>query len=306
MTWKALPYILLLGFFYGSTLIASRFTVGLMNANLYVGVRLAIAATLFLLLYLISSKRRFPTSRDLIYPAILLGVFGTAIPMTTIVNGVRFVSSGIASIIFTTGPAFTALFAFFLLPEERLSVRKWFGIALALGGTTLLFSMGETGLGSGSAGADSFKGYSLLTTATIMSTLTMVLARKYMKDLDPVDVSTIRLITAAIIVLPLSIFIFGWDVSAVPPIGVGAIIWATLFGTFGAFLLNFYNLTQFGATATSLVSFFVPIFGTLGGALILGERITAGMIIGMVIILGGIALLRESAPQAEAVATPAD
>jgi len=165
--------------------------------------------------------------------------------------------------------------------------------------------MGETGLAGGDT-SGSIKGYAFLLFSTVISTLTMVFARKYMKDLDPIDVSAIRLLTAAILVFPLSLFFFGWDVSAVPPIGIWAIVWAILFGTFGALLLNFYSLTQFGATATSLVSFFVPIFGTLGGVLVLGETVTSGMLLGMVVILGGIALLREPRTTSATIPTPAD
>lgn len=290
MTLKSLPYILLLGFFYGTTLIASRFTVGIFNANVYVGVRMALAALIHLTFYLFLRNRKFPTDWNLVGPAILLGIFGTAITLTAIVNGVRFVSSGIASIIFTTGPAFTALFAWFILPDERISVRKGAGIVLALGGAVLLFSTGETGLADSSG---SLIGYVFLLGATATATFTLVLARKYMKDLDPFDVSTIRMTTAAICVLPISIYLYGFDTSSLTPIGYGAIGWAVLFGTFGAFMLNFYNTTRFGATTASTVSFFVPIFGTLGGWLLLGETITGTMIGGMLVIMLGIGLLRE-------------
>ncbi|MEJ2756909.1 MAG: hypothetical protein P8046_00375, partial [Anaerolineales bacterium] len=63
---QALPYILMLGFFFGSTVLASRFSVGQFASMTYVGLRLSLAAIAFVLLYLFSFQgRTWPRGRQL-------------------------------------------------------------------------------------------------------------------------------------------------------------------------------------------------------------------------------------------------
>ncbi|MBE2223089.1 MAG: EamA family transporter, partial [Anaerolineae bacterium] len=59
MSLQAIPYIVLLGFFFGSTLVVSRFSVGQFEPTTYIGLRLLIAGVAHLLVYLFLS-RRFP------------------------------------------------------------------------------------------------------------------------------------------------------------------------------------------------------------------------------------------------------
>lgn len=58
-----------------------------------------------------------------------------------------------------------------------------------------------------------------------------------------------------------------------------------------AFVLLFELIGRVGATATSTVTFVIPIFGVLFGCLFLGESITAPMIVGMAIALTGAGLV---------------
>ena len=238
----------------------------------------------------------FPRDRRLIGHAVILGVIGTGLTLSMIVLGLQYVSSGIASVIFVTAPAITALVAHFFLIDEQLSWRKTIGIALALAGAILLAARGESGLAEST---DSWRGYALIISATVISSGAMVFARKRMQGMDFFDVASVRMITAALLVLPLSIWWVGFDLSGVTAIGYGALIWAALLGTFSAIFLNFYNTIRFGATTTSMVSFFVPVFGAIGGYFLLDEIITRTMLIGIAIIFSGLAILRQGNTEPE-------
>jgi drug/metabolite transporter (DMT)-like permease len=54
-------------------------------------------------------------------------------------------------------------------------------------------------------------------------------------------------------------------------------------------LLAFYNITQFGATASAMTAYIIPGFAGIGGALLLNEHITPFMLLGMGLIMIGIA-----------------
>jgi drug/metabolite transporter (DMT)-like permease len=98
---------------------------------------------------------------------------------------------------------------------------------------------------------------------------------------------------AAWTVMPLSALLVGVDLSRVNPQGYLALGYASLVGTFSGMLLSFYMVKRFGATAASLPTYVIPVFASLGGALVLGERVSAGMAVGMGLIVAGIALINR-------------
>ncbi len=291
MTLSVLPYIVLLGFFFGSTLVASRFSVGQFEPTTYIGLRLALAGLGHAAIYAVSRRRHWPTDRRLWKHAIVLGVLGTAVPMTFIVSSLQYQSSGITSLLITTGPAVTVLMAHFLLTDERLDGKKISGVVLALGGAALLALRGESGLPDVSQSNPI--GYGLVLTAMIFGSGATIYARKYMSDLDAFDVGSIRMVAAAAAVLPLSIVWVGFDLTAVTGQGYIALGYAALVGTFAGMLLAFYNIKQFGATASAMTAYIIPIFAGIGGALLLNEHITTFMLVGMGLIMTGIALINQ-------------
>tara|TARA_B100001105_G_C22095378_1_gene316791 strand:- start:99 stop:467 length:369 start_codon:yes stop_codon:yes gene_type:complete len=64
-----------------------------------------------------------------------------------------------------------------------------------------------------------------------------------------------------------------------------------------AFLLFFDLLKRNGATAAATVTFIIPVFGILWGALLLQEEVTGRMILGMMIALLGTAFVTRLLPR---------
>ncbi len=293
MTAQALPYISFLGFLFGSTLVASRFSVGQFQPTTYIGLRLTMAGLGHIAFYTLVSRRyRWPTDRRLWLRASILGVLGTAVPMTSIVTALQYLSSGLAAIFITTSPAITVLLAHFFLSDEALNRRKVFGVALALTGTIVLASSGESGLAD--VGKANPLGYILMLLAMTMGGASSVYIRKYLSDYNAFDVASIRMVVAAVVVMPLSALIIGFDLHSVTPSGYMALLYAALVGTFAGLLLAVYNVKRFGATAAAMTGYIVPIFAGLGGVLLLDEQITAVMLVGVVLIVSGIVIINRN------------
>jgi drug/metabolite transporter (DMT)-like permease len=290
---QALPYVILLGFLFGSTLIASRFSVGQFNPLTYIGLRLVIASLCHLTVYALSDSRHVSKNRLLWRRSAVLGVFGTAIPMTFIVSSLQFQSAGITAALLTTGPALTVLLAHFFLPDEKMTRRKALGVILALSGALLLTLLGETGLPD----VDQANpiGYVLVFIAMISASSATIYARKYLREFDAFDVASARMGIAALVVMPLSLLLVGFDLSAVTVQGYLALGYASLIGTFSGMMLAFYIIKRFGATTFAMTSFVIPVVATLGGVLILGEQITVGMMTGMLLIIAGITIINQRA-----------
>ena len=291
MNIKALPYVTLLGFMFGSSMVVSRFGVGQFEPSTYIGIRMIMSSLMALAVYRLATGRRLPRDRELWKRAGLLGIFGTAVPMTCVITSLQYQSSGVASILLSTGPAITIILAHFTLPDELLSRRKVFGVSLALGGAMLLAISGEDGLPDAQTAAPT--GYLFVTVAMIFSSVMIIYARKRLTSYDAYDVGSIRIFSTALAVMPLSLLTVGFDVSAVTEAGYLALLYSAIVGTFLGLLLSFYNIKRFGATPAVMTTYIIPIVAGIGGVLVLGEEFTTTMLIGMGVIVGGIALLQE-------------
>ncbi len=289
---RSIPYVLLLGVMYGTTLVVSRFGVGQFQPSTYIGLRLVLSSAGFAVIYLFRmGNRSWPRGRQLWKHAIILGVFGTAIPMTGIVASLQYISSGLASILITVNPAFTVIFAHFFLTDERLTRNKTMGVILALGGAMMLVALGETGLADTHG---SLLGYILILGGMLSGSAMTIYTRKYVQTFDTINISSVRLFVAALVVMPLSIAFVGFDLSQVDLQGLMALIYASIFGTFLGMLFSLYNIQRFGATAAVMSAYVIPVVATLTGILFLGEQITTGMMGGMILIATGVWLLNKS------------
>lgn len=292
MTFQALPYILLQGFLFGSTLVASRFGVGQFSPLTYIGLRMVLASLCHIAVIYVARHGRWPRGPGLWRSAALLGIFGTAIPMAAFVSSLQYQSAGLTSVLLTSGSAVTVLMAHFFLPDERLSPLKAAGVSLALAGAVLLIVLGESGLpGVGRANP---LGYALVLAAVVSGSSMTIYARKYMRDYDYLDVASVRMFVAALALMPLSLLLVGLDLGNVDAWGYAALVYATLVGTFAGLMLAFYTVKRFGATASAMPLYVIPVVATLGGALLLGERITAGMLACMTLIALGIGLINRA------------
>lgn len=291
MTVEAIPYVVLLAFFFGTSLIASRFSVGQFEPLAFIGLRLTLAGLGSIAVYTIARRRRWPRDHRLWRHAILLGIFGTAIPMTAVMTALQHQSGGITALLITASPAVTVLLAHFFLPDESLTRLKAIGVLFALGGAALLALQGESGLADNSRASGI--GYILVLVAMVASSVMTIYARKFMQDLDTFDVASVRMWSAALAVIPLSLLLFDIDLGRVDGWGYFALIYSAIFGTFAGFLLAFYNIKRFGATAAAMTSYVIPIITGTGGVLLLGETVTPMMIVGMVIIVSGVAFINR-------------
>jgi drug/metabolite transporter (DMT)-like permease len=68
-----------------------------------------------------------------------------------------------------------------------------------------------------------------------------------------------------------------------------------------AYLISFRLLARWDATRASMVTYLLPIVGVTLGALVLGEQVDARIVVGVALIVGGVAAVnlgRAGAPSA--------
>jgi drug/metabolite transporter (DMT)-like permease len=289
MNFEALAIITFLGTLYGTSLVSSRFCVGQFAPLTYTGLRLTIASLIYILSYVFRlSRRSFPTDLNLWKKGAVFGVIGDAAPLALIVLALQYQSSGVTAILVSLFPAVTVLIAHFFLPDEPLTLQKSAGLIIALGGAVLMGILGETGLPDVTHANP--LGYLLVLAAALAAAIGSIYARKNLTHYDAWQLTTVRFSSAALVVLPLSLLVSGFDLSRVTSVGYGVLLYASLV-IFFAFFMGFVVIKRFGVSINAMTDYVTPVAATLVGALVLGERITPGMLGGMALIASGLIMI---------------
>lgn len=292
MSAAALPYIVLTGVFFGTSLIAARFGTSQFAPTTFTGLRLMLASAGFIGVYLVGNGRRpWPTDPTLWRHALFLGLVGIATPMFLTVMALQYLSSGVTSMLTATGPAITVILAHFFLTDESLSWRKGGGVGLALAGAIFLAISGQSGLDGPQK--NPLIGYALIAVTLFAVSITTIYARRYLRGYQSMDLASTQLFVAAVLVAPILLLIGGKPgINTIDWRGVTALIYAAMTGTLLAIIFFFENVRRFGATAAAMIQYVIPVVATIGGILLLHEQFTPSMAVGIALIVGGITLLR--------------
>jgi drug/metabolite transporter (DMT)-like permease len=213
---------------------------------------------------------------------IVLGVVSTALPFWLIAWGETRIDSGIAAIANATMPIFVALLAIRFAPGERVTGSRAFGIVLGLVGVGVLVGIDPQG---GWAGAVGTLAVVLASVSYAVSTL---YSQRKLGDSSGLLVSTASAFWGAVVLLPFALF----QAPAETP-GLKALASVAALGVFGTgigLLLFLYMIEHYGSTRASLVVYLLPVTALGYGAFFLDEEIRVTAIVGLALILAGVAL----------------
>jgi drug/metabolite transporter (DMT)-like permease len=215
-------------------------------------------------------------------PSLVLGAFNAALPFWLVAWGEKHIDSSVAGIAQSTVPIFVFLLGVRFLPYEHVGAARIAGVALGFAGVAVL------------AGFDPDRGlWAVLgTLAVVLSSLSYASSGVY----GQLQVSTVSgpvLATGSMLAGGLILLPFGLvqlpshapDVEA-----VGSLLALTILGTALAQLILFRILRLYGSRRLSLVTYLMPAFAVVYGALLLDEPVTGAAIAGLALILVGVAL----------------
>ena len=215
-------------------------------------------------------------------PLLLLGIVNHVLPFSLLALATTRLEAGFTSLINATTPIFTALIGvcFFATAIQR---QQYWGLALALLGVYVLsanrldFALGGDGW---------------FIVAALGATFCYGIASNYSKTrLGHLPTRVLAAGSCAMSALVLLIpGIWLWPSSPISLLAWGNAISLATLSTTLAFLLYFGLLANAGATATSTVTFLVPVSALVWGYLLLGETLSLQIIAGMVITLIGTAI----------------
>ena len=273
----------LLGAIWGASFIFIEIAARELPAPFLMGIRVGLAAiVLFTYLRLRSEPL---TLRPHLGKFLILGTINSALPFTLIAFAQSNPSypASLGAILNSPVPLFTAVIAAFWL-GQGLTSRKILGVLLGVMGVAVISGWSPIELtpelilsGLASLGAALFYGFGT------------VYAKKYFQGVSTTSMAVGQLMGATVfIAIPATVT----APSQTPSSEVAwAVVILAILCTSTAYLLYFYLLKHVGPTKTTSVTFLVPGFAIVWGALFLQETISISMIVGLVIILTSVFLV---------------
>ena len=291
MSAREFSVLLALGAVWGASFMFIKLGLEGLEPFALVEMRLALAA-LVLLAVNAFRKGYFPALLANWRPLTVMGLLNCAVPYVLITWGERYISSGLAAIYNACAPLWAALLISFLPnTSERLTGVKLAGLVCGMLGVVLVVS-GNLDL----AGSDPLYlvGQGAVLLAALSYAVSGLFGRRNLVGVPSAVSATGQLATGAIMLLPLAAL----QVPSRMPsaLSLGAVAALAILGTALASMMFYWLLGRVGATGTLLVTYLLPGFALLWGALFLREPITLAAILGLALVLAGIAITSGSGP----------
>jgi len=289
-----LAVVVLVAVLIGGNFSALKFALDHTSPLLLAGMRTVIGGS-FLLAFAFLRGERFPTNkRD------LLNIFVVSFSITTVssallVFGVSKVAAGVASLVASTMPMFTAVLALVLM-KTPISKGSAAGLAVGFGGTLVLAS---PSLGGGSA--------TIGIISMLASAIAWAFGNVYMKWQDMTRVSPIMLVgvqlyMSALCLVPFALVVEGtaqteWSIGLFAPL-----LYAAIPANAVTFALLATIVRRATPTQAASSAYLIPVFGVLFGWLIRDEGLGWVEALGGALIVLGVYILVTATAKAAAAA----
>lgn len=274
--------LLLLAAIWGASFMFNRITAPVLGPVLTADLRTLIAGIALAIYFGLTGFN--PEWRRWGRQYVIVGVLTSGLPFLLWAYAALSLTAGLMSVLNATSPMWGALWSAVLL-RERLNARRIVGLVIGVVGVALVTRP--------EPGAD-------LAYPAIMAALAAAfcygLAGAYMKrwtsGVPSRGMAVGTQMAAGIILIP---FIALSPPQAAPSalVVASALALGLVCGAI-AYLLYFRLIADIGATGALTVTYLIPIFGVLWGAVFLGEAVTVSMLAGMVVVILGTVLVLRS------------
>ena len=217
--------------------------------------------------------------RGLTGPILLLAVVQVVLPFILITYGEDRIASSLTGILVSAAPIFTALIAVRYDDDERPHGIAIVGVVMGIVGVVLLFGVDLSG------DARALVGGLMVLLASVGYAIGSLYLKHRLQGVPAVGIAASTMIVGTLVLLPVVLF-------ALPPHApslkaAGSLLVLGAGGTGIAFYIYFTLIAEIGPGRASLVAYIAPGFAVLYGVSLLGEPLTAGAVLGLLLILTG-------------------
>ncbi len=244
------------------------------------------------------ARRRLSLGDGSLGPGLLCGtVF--AIEFLLLFQSVEYTSVARVSVLFYTMPVWVALWAHFLIPAERLTRLRTLGLVFALAGVALALMRNAR-----PATEHALFGDLLALAAAVCWAIIPLFARVTRLARSSAEMQLLYQLGVSAPILIVAAPLFGPVIRDMTPALAGIFAFQVIALICIGFLVWFHILKIYPASDMAAFGFLAPVFGVLFSWLILGEHISASIVIALVLVGLGIYLVNRK-PRPAAGVSPA-
>lgn len=192
-----------------------------------------------------------------------------------------------STLMVNTMPFWVLIGAHFLL-GERMSAMKFAGMAMAFVGVALVFS-DRLSLPDPSAITGDIMS---LVAGALWAATTLVIKKTRLAETSAEKLLLYQLAVASVMALPL-LAVSGPIIREISVISISAILFQAVFIVAFTYILWFWLMRRYPATGLSSFAFLTPAFGVICGGVLLGETISARIVIALVLIAAGLMVVNR-------------
>jgi drug/metabolite transporter (DMT)-like permease len=210
------------------------------------------------------------------------GVFNCILPWTLVAWASRTIDSGLATILNSLSPIFIFILTWAITRHEAATPRKFIGVVLGIAGVLVII------------GVDALSGLGQHTVAelacvagSISYAIAALVGRRFDK-MSPLVPAAGSVLMATLVLIPLALVVeHPWTIQ--PSVrSMLAVLGLAVFSTGAAFIVYFRLLSTIGSIATSSQAYLRIVVGVGLGVVLLGERLSASTVIGLMLVVGGV------------------
>jgi drug/metabolite transporter (DMT)-like permease len=195
-----------------------------------------------------------------------------------------------ASLFFYTMPVWLAVAAHFLLPGERLTLRKAAGLTLAIVGVTVAFS----GRSEASTQTSWIGDVLALAAALCWASIALLTRLSRLQDTSPQMNLLYQLVVSALVLLLIAPF-FGDQVREPTATILGIFAFQVIVIVAIGFTIWFWLLSVYPASNIASFSLLAPLFGVLSGWLIFHDPLTPVFLAALGLVMAGLVVANSRA-----------
>jgi drug/metabolite transporter (DMT)-like permease len=270
--------LLLLAAIWGASFLFTRITAPVFGPVLTAQLRTLIAGIALALYF--AAIGYDPEWRRWRRHYVIVGIFSSGLPFLLWAYAALSLTAGLLSVLNATSPMWGALCSAVLL-RERLTLRQLLGVLFGVAGVVLVTEPGHSKLHYPAIAAGLVAAFSYGLVATYI--------KRWASDVPSRGLAVGTQIAAGILLIP---FIAVWRPTAAPtPLVAASMLALGLICGAIAYLLYFRLVVDIGATGALTVTYLIPVFGVLWGALFLGEAVSHFTLAGAALVILGTVLV---------------
>jgi drug/metabolite transporter (DMT)-like permease len=230
---------------------------------------------------------------------LILGIVAVPGSQLTIVNGQRYLSPPLVSLVVTTSPAFAAVIAAIWL-GERIVSRQVVGVVIAFSGVAVVILAGT---GASHLAVDNPWGAALTILSPLSWAVYTVMTKTMTGRFDPVAAIGLAMIFGSLSMLPL----YPHAIAGIDDITAAGWAWMAYLvvgGTVVPYLVWWWALGRLSAATTTAYMYGIPFAALIWSWLILGIVPSAVALLGGVVIIIGVAMIQFARRERAAKGTP--